>query len=293
MRAIGRRPFPVLLCILLSPLFARPTQTEPASAQELVRGAVANELKQSSTDKKFMFQQLKRSPSGSQTSLMVQTRDAMAGLVVAYNDNPLSEEQRKGELARVQRFTDSPDELKKKQKQEKDNEDRVARIIRAMPDAFLYERDGAEAGTTGVGKAGESLERLKFRPNPNYDPPSRVEQILTGMQGYVLVDARQNRIAKIDGTLQKDVSFGWGILGHLDKGGRFEIEQGDIGEGQWRITHMDAAFTGKILIFKSLAYKVTEIYSDFHLVAGDLSFAQGLEVLKKHEAEWLVSRNKP
>ena len=33
------------------------------------------------------------------------------------------------------------------------------------------------------------------------------------MQGHILIDAKLNRIALIDGTLQKDVSFGWGILG--------------------------------------------------------------------------------
>ncbi len=38
------------------------------------------------------------------------------------------------------------------------------------------------------------------------------------MQGYVLVDAVHYRIASIDGTLFKTVGFGWGILGHLDRG---------------------------------------------------------------------------
>ena len=50
----------------------------------------------------------------------------------------------------------------------------------------------------GLGKTGNPLVRLKFHPNPNYEPPTRVEQVLTGMQGVVLVDRarpahRQNR----------------------------------------------------------------------------------------------------
>jgi len=53
------------------------------------------------------------------------------------------------------------------------------------------------------------LVRLKFRPNPKYSPPSHVEQILTGLEGYLLIDADQHRIAKIDGTLGKEVGFGW------------------------------------------------------------------------------------
>jgi len=47
---------------------------------------------------------------------------------------------------------------------------------------------------------------------------------------------------------------------------------------------MDLAFTGKLLLFKSLNFKSTEVYSDFHPVPADLSFAQGVELLKKQQS---------
>jgi hypothetical protein len=47
---------------------------------------------------------------------------------------------------------------------------------------------------------------------------------------------------------------------------------------------MDLAFTGKMLLFKSLNIKSTEIYSDFHPVPADLTFAQGIDLLKKQQA---------
>jgi hypothetical protein len=104
------------------------------------------------------------------------------------------------------------------------------------------------------------------------------------MQGYLLIDTQQNRIAKIDGTLVKDVGFGWGILGHLDHGGRFLVEQGDAGHGQWELTHMILNFTGRVLLFKSLNIESEETFTEFQPVARDLSFAQGIELVKK-EAE--------
>ena len=61
--------------------------------------------------------------------------------------------------------------------------------------------------------------KLKFKPNPAYKPPSHVEQVLTGMQGELLIDKETRRLARIDGTLFQEVTFGWGILGHLNKGG--------------------------------------------------------------------------
>ena len=85
------------------------------------------------------------------------------------------------------------------------------------------------------------------------------------MKGYLLIDPKANRIAKIDGTLIKEVGFGWGILGHLDRGGHFVVEQGDAGYGQWEVTRMGLSFTGKVLLFKALNIqsdeKFTELYA--------------------------------
>jgi hypothetical protein len=268
---------------LATSTLAMAAQPATVPAAELVRRTVQNEIKASDDTAKYMFQDRKETPHGSTTKLMVETRDAMAGIVVAFNDQPLTPEQRQGEYRRVARFINDPDELQKKQKQEKENSERITRIVKVLPEAFLYQYDGTEAGKPGVGRAGDELVRLKFRPNPDYDPPSRVEQVLTGMQGYILIDAKKERIAKIDGTLAKDVTFGWGILGHLDRGGEFLVEQGDISDNHWQITRMDLAFTGKILLFKSISIKSTEVYSDFRPAPPDLTFAQGVELLKKQQ----------
>jgi hypothetical protein len=233
---------------------------------------------------KYMFRQRKETPAGSQTRLMVETRDAIAGIVVAYNDQPLNPDQRQGEYDRLQHFLRDPEELAHKRRQERENSERVKSILKALPDAFLFEYDGTETGTPGVGEPGSQLVRLKFRPNPNYDPPTRVEQVLTGMEGTVLIDPQKQHIAAIDGTLAKDVGFGWGILGHLDRGGHFHVNQTSIAENNWSIARMDLAFTGKLLLFKSLNFKSTEVYSDFHPVPADLSFAQGVELLKKQQS---------
>jgi len=96
-----------------------------------------------------------------------------------------------------------------------------------------------------------------------------------------LVDTTDNHIASIDGTLFKAVGFGWGILGHLDRGGRFIVHQQEVGDNFWEISSMTLNFTGKILLFKSLNISSTEVFSGFKQVPADLTFAHGLEVLKK------------
>jgi len=265
--------------------------TQPATVSsyrdpaDLVRKAVQNEIKAANDDTAhFLFRGTKTTPKGSTTRLYVETKEGTAGLTVANNGKPLTPEQRQAEEARVERFIKNPEELKKKRTQERENAERTLRIVRALPDAFLFEYAGEEQSSAGIGRAGDPLVKLKFRPNPQYQPPSRVEEVLTGMQGYVLVDAVCNRLASIEGTLFKEVGFGWGILGHLDRGGRFMVQQQEVGDNLWEISKMSMSFTGKILLVKNLSITSTEVFTDFKHVPSDLTFTQAVELLKKEES---------
>ena len=285
-RALGTAVLVLAVTLSLS------AQTSSIAPANLVRETADNELKAAHENASFMFRSRRETPHGSQTKLFVQTRDATAGLLIAINDHPLTEEQRRDEQTRLQNLISNPDELRRKQKQEKEDADRESRIMRALPNAFIYEYDGIETGPPGIGKQGDELVRLKFRPNPKFNPPSRVEQVLAGMKGYLLIDANQHRIAKIDGTLYKDVSFGWGILGHLDKGGQFQVDQASIGDGDtWQITRMSLNFTGKVLVFKNVVIKSEETFSDFRRVRNDLTFAQGVDLLKREESASAANRS--
>ena len=260
---------------------------EPAA--EIVRTCIQHELDVAKDPPKYIFQMRRKTARIQETKLMVQTNEAIAGRVLSYGDQPMTEEGRKNEDARVDRFVKDPEEMRKKQREEHDNRERLNRVLRAMPEALLYEYDGFEPGAPGLGRKGEELVRVKFRPNPNYDPPTRVEQLLTAMEGTILLDPQRQRLARIDGALQNDVAFGWGILGHLDKGGRILMEQGELSDGNWVLRRFMMRFTGKLLFFKSIDVNTTETSWDYHRVADDLSFAQGAELLKKQEQE--VSKN--
>lgn len=240
---------------------------------------------------KHMFRSRKQTRAGSQTRLYVETRDAIAGMTIAHNDHPLNPQQLQDENARLDGLAQNPEQLTRKRSQEKADADRTLRIVKALPDAFLYQYDGTENSTAGIGKGGNSLVRLKFQPNPNYSPPSRVEEVLRGMQGFLLIDPASRRIAEIDGTLFKEVSFGWGFLGHLDKGGHFGVQQAELEDGSWEITRMQLSFTGKILLVKNLSIAFDEVLSNFRRVPADTSFAIGVQMLKAEEAK--VAENHP
>jgi hypothetical protein len=245
---------------LAVPVCSAGNQTQNVPPAELVRRAVQNETAANTgPGVHFMFKDRRQTTHLTQTKLIVETRDSTAGMVIEQDGRPLTPQQLRDEAARLENYVRNPE-------------------------AFLYELDGTEKGSGTVGRAGEDLLRLKFSPNPNYTPPTRVEQVLTGMAGHLLIDTKENRVAEIDGTLQKDVGFGWGILGHLDRGGRFLVQQADVGDHHWEVTHMELSFTGKILFFKKLNIRSSDFFSEFHVVPPDLTFAQGVDLLKKQAA---------
>ena len=280
-------PWAVPLVLLASGQAAQAPAAQLPSppVAELVSKCIQHELDAVANSPKYMFLMRRKTAHVLETKLMVQTNEAVAGRVLSYNDKPLSDQGHIDEDTRVNRFVKDPDELRKKHREERDNRDRLNRVLRAMPEALLYEYDGFEPATATLGHKGEQLVRVKFRPNPDYDPPTRVEQLLTGMAGTILLDPQRERLARIDGSLQKDVAFGWGILGHLYQGGRILLEQGDLADGNWVLRHFLMRFTGKILFFKNIDVNTTENSWDFHRVADDLSFAQALVLLKKQEAD--------
>lgn len=281
----------VLLAGFATILWAQPTQApdlaapqnQPPqiSADELVRETVAREVEASRDPSiKHMFRSRRQTPKGSQTRLYVETSDSMAGMLIAVDDQPLSPEQKQAEMDHLAWLANNPEQLRKKHVREKDDAERSLRILRAFPEAFRYEYAGTENSEPGLGKSGDPLLRLKFTPNPGYNPPSRIEQVLEGMQGDLLIDASRKRFARADGTLFRDVSFGWGIIGHLDKGGHVRVQQADVGDGTWEITHLSLKVTGKFLVFKRFSVDSDEVYSDFQRVPSNLTFAKGVEMLK-------------
>jgi|ERR1700722_3952714 len=274
-----------LFALLAATLAAQESRPPAVPPGELVRLAVANEVKAAHTSTvKHMFRSHKQTPKGSQTKLYIETDDAIAAMLIAIDDHPLTSQQQQGEAGHLGWLLDNPDQLRKKQAREKEDTERTLRILKALPDAFRYEYDGTINQERGLG-ASAPLARLKFKPDPSYSPPSRVEQALTGMEGYLLIDTASRRLARIDGTLFRDVTFGWGLVGRLDKGGRFVVQQADVGDGDWEITEMRLNITGKLLLFKSLSMVSDEVFSDFRRVPDSLPFGQGVKLLQAEQAK--------
>ena len=245
-------------------------------ARELVRKIVANELKQEELDKgHYMFKLKKVSPKENRVQEIVQTDQGSIARTLLIDGHPPTQDQIQMEQEKIRKLMNDPDEQRKRQKRDREDENRAQIMIRALPNAFFYQE---------IGHDGDTL-KLRFRPDPNYQPQSHEESVYTGMAGELWLNTAQQRLRKIDAQLFHDVDFGWGILGRLYKGGGFMVEQEQVDGNHWDSVAMKLDLTGKAMLFKSLVYKEQEYESDFHRLPDHLSMAQGMEILKKDVSE--------
>jgi hypothetical protein len=241
----------------------------------MVRVAIQNELKDNSK-RSLLFTWKERKYRGRNTEVehLVETPNGVLSRVVLIDEKPLSPEQRAQEDQRIRKMLD-PAQLRRKQKERQEDDQRTSRMLAALPDAFDFQfLDSTQAPN------GHKLTRIHFLARPGFDPPTREALVFTGMQGEMLLDETAGRLAKIDGRLFKDVNFGWGILGRLYKGGQFLVEQSEVSPSHWDTTRMILHFDGKALFFKSIHIDDNETSWDYQPVP-PMSVEQALDFLSR------------
>jgi hypothetical protein len=250
----------------------------------LVRQASQNEIKASDVEQYFMFKDNTEYKDHSVTKEILRTKQGGLTTTLLINGHPLTADERQKDNEKLEKFANDADARRKRREANKADDKRGELMLASLPDAFLYTYVGTDHGPNG-----EELVHLKFKPNPNFSPPNHETAVYQGMEGDMIIDRKALRIAKIDGTLFKDVDFGWGILGKLYKGGKFIIVQRDVGGGQWEEVQETLQFNGKILLLKPLTIWSTETMTDFRPIPADLTTAQALDLL--HKSDEVVAEN--
>lgn len=247
----------------------------PANPADLVREAITNELKPGNGEHKAFKL---TSTKGTEVTVkqVIETQDGSIARILSINGKPLDAQQKAKEDARLQRLIDDPSALASKQKSQKEDDRRTRMMLKSLPDAFIYQYAGTVETPEGT------AENLTFKPNPNWDPPTRETMVYRGMEGTMQINLPGKRLVKIEAKLFRDVTFGWGILGHLDQGGQFIVEQSQVLNHDWETTHMVLNFTGKALFFKTIRIQQDERSSDFIPVPA-MSARQAIEELNKGE----------
>ncbi|HEY7789223.1 MAG TPA: hypothetical protein VIC33_01805 [Vicinamibacterales bacterium] len=254
----------------------QPAASAPCEAQALVRQTVANELSAADADGHYMYRLTEKTPHGSSTEEVIETASWLVAREVEKNGHPLSADEQRKEDNQLRKLLTDPDERKKLEDDAHDSEDRTRRIVQALPHAFIYQCAGTDTSDTGQPEI-----HLTFKPNPDYDPPSRDLKVLTGMEGNLLIDPTVKRLVRVEARLVRDVDFGWGIFGRLYRGGHFIVEQRAVGDARWAITTLDLHFDGRVFLFKGLHINSVTTTTDFRHIPNNVTLEHAVRLLLK------------
>lgn len=265
---------PVLLALMLG-LFAAsatPQATRANSASsfettliELVRDILQNELRaQAEGHSLWCYRKLTDKDGKQQLFAACQTKTLEIDRLMAVNGTPLTEQQWNQESQRIEQLLNNRSQLKKEKQQQREDAEQATRMLKMMPDAFLFRKENSDAKRI----------TLYFTPNPAFHASGASEVVFHHMEGTLTLDVREKRLVEISGRLNSDVKFAGGLLGHLDKGGTFYVKQQEVGPGCWEMTRMDVQMDGKVLFFKTISVRTREIDTDFHAVPAAASIQQ-------------------
>ncbi|MGB9121983.1 MAG: hypothetical protein WCE73_15280 [Candidatus Angelobacter sp.] len=258
---------------------------KPASEEHLALIARASEHERADLEnpKPYRYQERLDWNWGSETRSVIETAQGRADRIILFNGEPLSPDQQAKQQHRLEKLLSDRDAVKSELKDQKSETQRRIRIVRAFPKAFFFDYAGVAKG----------LLRFDFRPDPDFAPKDRETQMYRGMEGSVWIEPTQERIVRIEGILVKDVSFGWGIVGRLNKGGIYEIAQTQLAPGKWRITTLDVNLKGKMFLFNSFKFQRKEINSRFQPVSSELTLQEAIQELLTAPAEKRQGKHPP
>ena len=274
------RMMPVLVCFCSLPIFQSTlvAQSPAISANDLARRVIDNELRTEDQDKThWIFRIETRKPeSGSEVDEVIQTTKGELQLPVLINGHPPDKTEEEKAESRIQQLVNNPAAAQKSRKEKSEDYSRSRRMLKMLPEAFIY---------TYGGRQGDRVQ-LNFKPNPHFRSHSFEEEVFHAMDGSLWVDEKQNRLAQMSGHLTNGVKFLGGLLGHLDKGGSFEVRQEPVAPGYWELTVLNVHMTGRALFFKTIGEQQQFSRSEFKRVPDNLTLAQAEQMLKKEVASY-------
>lgn len=257
------------------------SQTQPdknPSANELVRRVITNELRMQDQDhSRWMYEQESVKDGVKETKEVAGTKDGTVTLLVARNGRPLTEEELRKQKEQMNAFVHDRQAQEKRKQSAQEDAAKTKRLLSMLPDAFNFNY------AQGSGDTGDTV-RLDFQPNPAYHASSREAQVFHEMEGTLTVDRKEERLVEINGKLMQQVKFFGGVLGHLDRGGTFDVRQVQVGTNIWEIGRLNVDMKGKALFFKTISVQQDETYSHFQQLPDEITLADAANLLVKEAA---------
>jgi hypothetical protein len=184
--------------------------------------------------------------------------------------HPLNPQQRQADDQRIQTLLNDAAAQARQRSNSSHDDGEAEQMLRLFPNAYVW---------TIVSEHGQEIT-LDFKPDPNYEPSGFEAKVLSAMGGQLTVYKPEMRIVALKGTLLDDVTFGWGILGRLRRGGYFDYVRKEAAPDHWEMTVSNVHINGHALFFKNIGSDEDETRTEFK-VSHAQTLQQASEILKE------------
>jgi hypothetical protein len=277
-----KRPLHTLIAavlgLLFQPLVGRTNllaQGQPDSAIQMVNRMVQAETAAKRSRQHFLYRSEERSTRTKGHlwgELVVETPDGRMQRLVSEDGKPLSNSRQEAEDTRITYLANHPREFRREAQARKDDEVRMADLLRELPKAFVFKTAGSQGGCA----------RIAFQPNPSFQEESYQDRVVHAMSGMLLIHTADMRLCGVDAHLEHRVEFGFGLLGEVSDQSHFSIAREEVSPGQWKTTKIRVHVDGSILLLKSVSHDEDASHSGFKLVARDLTVAEAAAIVRSN-----------
>jgi hypothetical protein len=240
------------------------------AVKELVGEACRKELQERDKRTLWSYVAERRNNNHVFREQVIETVDVPVRHLLAVDGHPPTSVQMKEENDRHRELLNNASRRRALQKQQDGDDKKMEELLRIIPDAFVFEDQGRD---------GES-ERIAFHPNPGFKPKTYEQRILHALDGIVLIDLHDRRIARVSGSLGTRVEFGYGVIGHVEQGGTTDITRVHLSAGVWKTSAEKIDIDGRFVLLKTINKHQDESRTGFEPVASDTTFAQALSKIE-------------
>lgn len=240
---------------------------QPPDAKQIVQLAVNAELAANRDDNshwRYVETEMDHSKY-----VVVETEFGALRRHIDENGHPASASTLATDDENIQKFIHDPS-LQKKQRDNGAHDDKSAtELTNLLVQAFVWKVESETPETVS----------LHFSPDPNFHPPDMEARVMGTMAGTLVVDKKQHRIRTFKGSLQNDITIGFGFLARLKQGGTFDIERRQLAPGLWQIVETHVHIDGRALFFHSIGEQQDEVKFDFSQVPPGTTLQQAVGLL--------------
>ena len=110
---------------------------------------------------------------------------------------------------------------------------------------------------------GRPALHLKAEPKPGYRAKNMRARVFEKLQAQIWIDKASSELVKADAEMFDTVSVGFGVIGRVEKGTRFQIHRRLVADGVWLIDSQSMRFDARIFYCKTMHPEASTQWSDF------------------------------